>query len=369
MSDAATAAARRLARVHEAIADRGLAGLLVNHLPNLHYLTGFSGSNGWLLLAEDRTVFFSDGRYEQQATQEIPGDAGVELQFPREKLLSELAARASHELGGAPVGFEGSHLCYDDWQRLQEEADAVEWSPVAGLIEQLRAVKDAGELAAIEKAGEIAASALLETLAVVGVGQEEAEIAAELDYRMARLGSQRPAFETIVASGERSAFPHAATGRRRLQEGDLLLIDFGACWSGYRSDITRTFCVGEPTLRQLEVYAAVLSAQRQACAALTAGAVAGDVDAAARAVFVEAGLESYFVHSTGHGLGLEVHEGPALRRGGQETLEAGMVVTVEPGLYFPGWGGVRIEDDLLVGHGGPRPLVELDKERLLALPF
>ncbi|HSG80885.1 MAG TPA: Xaa-Pro peptidase family protein [Gemmatimonadota bacterium] len=369
MSDTEAAAARRLARAREGFADRGLDGLLVTHLPNLRYLTGFSGSNGWLLLLADRAVLFTDGRYEEQAVQEVPADAGVELQVPREKLLSQLAKLVSRELGGTPVGFEGSHLSYDDWQRLREEAESVKWSPVAGVVEKLRAVKDAEELVAMEKAAEIAAGALLETLADVALGREEADIAAELDYRMTRLGSERPAFETIVASGERTALPHAATSRRKLEQGDLLLIDFGARCGGYCSDITRTFCVGDPTPRQLEVYDAVLSAQRQACAALTTGVQAGDVDAAAREVFRERGVEEYFVHSTGHGLGLEVHEGPALRRNGEETLGAGMVVTVEPGLYFPGWGGVRIEDDLLVGEGEPRPLVELEKARLLTLPF
>jgi Xaa-Pro aminopeptidase len=370
MNDTSSAAGRRLARVRESIAERGLHGLLVSHLPNLRYLTGFSGSNGWLLLADDRAVFYTDGRYRQQIEEEIPESLGFEFQVPSEGLLGELAERADQLFAGSRVGFEGSRLSYDNWTRLSEGAGSVEWVPVAGIVEGLRAVKDDAEVDAIQKAAAIAGQALRETLAAVEIGVREADLAAELDYRMARLGAERPAFETIVASGLRTALPHAATGIRKLEAGDLLLIDFGARWQGYSSDITRTFAVAETTPRGLEVYDAVLAAQRAACAALTAGVRSGDVDAAARGAFQERGLEENFVHSTGHGLGLEVHEGPALRRTGEEPLEAGMVVTVEPGLYFPGWGGVRIEDDLLVTDSEPRPLVDLEKhDRLRALPL
>ena len=368
MKDSASAAARRLARAREMIADRGLDGLLVTHLPNLRYLTGFSGSNGWLLLSGDRAIFFTDGRYAEQAGDEIPDDLGVDLQVPRDGLLGELAKRADVELGGSKAGFEGRYLSYGDWTRLRDGAGAVEWESVSGIVESLRAVKDDDEIAAIEKAAAVAAQALLETLPCIAIGVREIDIAAELDYRVTRLSVGQPAFETIVASGPRTALPHAATGRRTLEEGDLLLLDFGARWEGYCSDLTRTFVIGEPAPRQREIYEAVLEARREAVAALRPGAVAADVDDAARAVFRARGLEDRFLHSTGHGLGLEVHEGPSLRREGEGGVVAGMVVTVEPGLYFPGWGGIRIEDDLLVMADGSRPLVDLERDRLVALP-
>jgi Xaa-Pro aminopeptidase len=197
-------------------------------------------------------------------------------------------------------------------------------------------------------------------------GVTEKEVAAELDFRMTRLGAEGPAFETIVASGERTALPHAATGDRRIRQGDLLLCDFGARLNGYCSDLTRTFAVGRPDPRQTEVYELVLAAHRQACGRLRQGVMGRDVDAAAREVFEAQDLESRFAHSTGHGLGLEVHEGPRLSRQSEEELVANMVVTVEPGLYFPGWGGVRIENDLLVTLDQPMFLTDLKYDQLLS---
>ncbi len=369
MSNTQSTAARRLARAREAIVGRGLRGLLVTHLPNLRYLTGFSGSNGWLLLGDNIAVFFTDGRYEQQVAEELPGDVDIDVQVPQEGLLGELAKRAHQEFGVSGLGFEGRNLTVDDWTRLSEAASSVKWESVPGIVEELRAVKDEQEIAAMKKAAAIAAKTLRETLAGVEIGMREADVAAELDYRMVRLGAERPAFETIVASGPRSALPHAKTGLRKLAEGDLLLIDFGARWNGYNSDITRTFSVADPTPKQVRIYDMVLSAQVHACNALQSGCQAREVDAAARTIFQEEGLGENFVHSTGHGLGLEVHEAPSLRRNGEERLLAGMVVTVEPGLYFPGWGGVRIEDDLLVTDGAARSIVDLEKDRLQALPL
>ncbi|NIR42539.1 MAG: aminopeptidase P family protein [Gemmatimonadetes bacterium] len=355
--------------VREAIADRQLDGLLVSHLPNLRYLTGFTGSNGWLLLGIDRVVIFTDGRYEQQVTEQVPADLGAQFVVPRERLLSELADRALQEFTGAKIGFESQHISHSTWAKFHDEADAVDWQPVTGLVESLRAVKDDAEVAAIQQAAQIAVRALGEVLPIVEPGMRDAELAAELDHRMVLAGAERPAFDTIVVSGPRTALPHASTGSRGLASGDLLLIDFGACWNGYSSDLTRTFVLGDPDDRQREVYAAVLEAQDAACRALRAGVEAGAVDAAARGRFEKRGMADNFVHSTGHGLGLEVHEGPGLRREAEDRLEAGMVVTVEPGLYFPGWGGIRIEDDLLVTEGEARRLVDLERDRLQALPL
>ena len=266
------------------------------------------------------------------------------------------------------LGFEGPHLSYANWHLLVEGCDGVTWQAKSGLVERLRAVKDEQEIAAISKAAEIAAAALQRTLSFVEPGVKEVDIASELDYRMVRTGANGPAFETIVASGPRTALPHAATGRRSLSEGDLLLFDFGARWNGYCSDLSRTFVLGQASRRQTEVYETVLEAQRAALGALRAGATGAGVDAAARTAFAKADLEDRFPHSTGHGLGLEVHEGPRLGRLGEEVLESGMVVTVEPGLYFPGWGGVRIEDDVVVTQGKPDPVVELERDRLRELP-
>ncbi len=368
MRRTASAAVERLVRVRARLAEHHLSGLLVTYLPNLRYLTGFSGSSGWLLLGSSRAVFVTDGRYERQAEEELADDAGLELVVLRDGVLGGVAERAAELFAGSRVGFEAPRLSYSDWERLSREGSSLRWVAVSGLVEDLRAVKDPEEIAAIERAAQIAARALAETQWKVKPGVRESEVAGELDYRMRRLGADGPAFETIVASGERTAQPHARTGEREIEEGDLLLCDLGARWRGYCSDLTRSFVVGEPDGRQSETYAAVLAAQRAARGALRAGVEGAAADAAAREALREQGLEEGFTHSTGHGLGLEVHEAPRLRRGSEESLRANMVVTVEPGVYFSGWGGIRLEDDLAVTDSGARSLVEPPADQLPALP-
>jgi Xaa-Pro aminopeptidase len=369
MGQSQSVAARRLAGVRASMAEHDLDGVLVSYLPNIRYLTGFSGSHAWLLLGSERGVFITDGRYGQQAEEELPGSLNLELRVPPERVLAEVARTAAELWKDQRVGFEGRHLTHSDWEKLTGDAASVEWAAVANLVEDIRARKDEEEIAAMRKAAAIAATALEETLQLIAPGIREFEIANELDYRMRRLGAEGPAFDTIVASGERSALPHAGTGERATREGDLLLCDFGARWKGYCCDLTRTFVVGKPQPRQLEVYDLVLAAQKEACAALSDGAMGGAVDEAARGVFAEHDLEECFRHSTGHGLGLEVHEGPRLSRESEDRLVANMVVTVEPGLYFPGWGGVRIEDDLVVTLDRPLKLSDLDSGSLRELPI
>ncbi len=359
--------AHRVAGVRARLAELDLQLLLVTHLPNLRYLTGFSGSAGWLLLALDRAIFVTDGRYQRMAEEQLAGDGSVELLILREDILSEISRRASEIWPSERAGFEARHLSYADWRRLVEAADGREWEPVDGVVEDLRSIKTEEEIATIADAGRIAALALEETLPLIKPGVREAEIAAELDYRMSRLGAEGPAFETIVASGPRTALPHAGTSARQIVAGDLLLCDLGARLSGYCSDLTRTFVIGAPTRRQLQTYACVLSAQGAACEALRSGVPGAEVDAAARRVFEGAGWEAQFTHSTGHGLGLEVHEVPRLHRLAREALRPNMVVTVEPGVYFPDWGGIRIEDDFVVTVGEPRALVGLEKGFLRSL--
>lgn len=362
-----SAPARRLGAARAAAAELELDAILITQLANVRYLTGFTGSNGWLFLSPDRALFATDGRYGEQAQTQLAPDVGFELLVLKDGLLTAvtetIAATHSHQA----VGFESPHVSHSLWKKLQEQAASVRWTPVAGLVENLRMCKDPQELAAMEKAATIAVKALAETLALVRPGLCEIEIAAELDYRMARLGSQGQAFDTIVASGPNSALPHAEPGARKLQEGDFLLIDFGARWDGYCCDITRTFALGEPSQQQLAMYDAVLAAQLAAVKVVRAGVSAADVDAAARKVLDAAEVEGEFNHSTGHGLGLEVHEGPRLYGNSEETLRAGMVVTVEPGLYLQGWGGVRIEDDVVVSEGEPRCLVGLPKDKLQSI--
>lgn len=369
MNSSTAAAVRRIAAVRRAVAEIDLDGLLVSHLPNIRYLTGFTGSNGWLIVGANEMIFVTDGRYERQAAQELEGVSGCELVIYRDGVLEVVGERAATALGPGRIGFEGQYLSVSDWEGLTAESDSIEWLAADDVIGGLRAVKDDDEIAAMETAAHLAATALEETLGAFKPGVREADIARELDYRMRKLGAERPAFETIVASGPRTALPHAGTGERAIEEGDLVLCDLGASWRGYCSDLTRTFVAGEPDSRQAEVYETVLEAHRSAREALREGAKASDVDRAARDVFESKNLGGEFPHSTGHGVGLEVHESPRLHINGDEPLRANMVVTVEPGLYFPDWGGVRIEDDYVVNADGPRPLVELVKDRLVSLPL
>lgn len=369
MRSSDTSSARRLARVRAGLAEREFDGLLVSHIPNLRYLTGFSGSNGWLLLDQAKATFVTDGRYETQAELELPVDAGFELLILHDQVVAGLAELVAREFAGRRLGFETDHLAVNQWESLRGDDGTVNWLPLSGLVEEGRAQKDDDELALMRKAAEIAARALADTLPLIQPGIRELDIAAELDYRMRRHGAEGSAFETIVASGTRSALPHAGTSERQIGEGDLLIIDFGARWRGYCSDLTRTFVIGASDARQREVYDLVLTAQEAAGAALRVGALGAEIDRAARRVFEDAGLKERFPHSTGHGLGLEVHEAPRLGRSSEERLRQGTVVTVEPALYFPEWGGIRIEDDLVVAAEEATPLVPLEKGSLRSLPL
>ncbi|HKK09005.1 MAG TPA: M24 family metallopeptidase, partial [Gemmatimonadota bacterium] len=250
------------------------------------------------------------------------------------------------------------HLSVRDRERLGEGAPGPEWRASTGLVEDLRARKDPGEVAWIERAGAMACRALERTLSHVEAGATELEVTAELEYRLREEGSEGPAFESIVAAGPRSALPHARPSDRALAEGDLLLLDFGAVAGGYRSDITRTVVIGEPSSWQLEIHGAVLAARRAALEAAAPGVPAREVDGAARASLEAAGHGERFGHATGHGLGLEVHEAPGVSRRSDAILQEGHVVTIEPGVYLPGRGGVRVEDDVLLEAGGARLLTD-----------
>jgi Xaa-Pro aminopeptidase len=322
MTTPAAARRERLTRLRVDLAARGLDAALLTHAPNVRYLSGFSGSSGMLLVLPDESCLITDFRYREQAIAEVDGVA--EVMQAENGLTSTLAGRLEDNAQVRKVAFE--------------------------------ARKSAGELSSIEHAVRIAERALEETLGVIEEGVCEQELASELDYRLARHGSEGAPFDTIVASGERTALPHARPSERRLTEGDLLLLDFGATSAGYCSDITRTMILGEPRPWQREIHASVLEAQAAALHCIVPGEPASNPDRAARDCLKRAGLAERFGHSLGHGIGLEVHEGPRLHRRSKELLEVGNVVTVEPGVYLPGEGGVRIEEDVVIIDGGCRVL-------------
>jgi Xaa-Pro aminopeptidase len=321
----------------------GLPALLVSHAPNIRYLTGFTGSAGLLLVTSSRTVLVTDFRYAEQAPAEAAGATEVVVE------QSNLWERLRRVLEPGPklrIGFERDRLTVRDADRLMR-LDAADPVPTSDLVEGLRAVKDAGEVSAIRAAAELAHAALEEVLPSIRTAQTELAIAARLELALRSRGSEWHPFETIVASGPRSALPHARATDRAVRAGDWLLIDFGARLSGYCSDITRTVMVGaKADDRQRAIYDVVVRAHGAARTGLRPGLSGREADALARDVIDAAGFGEAFGHSLGHGLGLEVHEGPRLARSAEELLQAGAVVTVEPGIYLEGWGGVRLEDDV-----------------------
>lgn len=352
----------RLEALRRELAARELDALVVCSLPNIRYLTGFTGSSALVLVTATAVEFLSDFRYRVQAAKEVGDLARVNTEsgglWQRLiKLLPEHPAVSS-------LGFEAHVLTANDAARFASEA-AKPWRfvPVTELVEAQRQVKSPEEVEAIRRAGAVAADALAATLPAIRAGQTELEIAALLEGALRRCGSEWFPFPTIVASGPRSALPHARTSRRVVSPGDLLLLDFGAIVDGYCSDVTRTCVVGaEPSQRQRELHAAVLEAQSAAIAGMRSGLTGRQADALARDVLAARGLGEAFGHSLGHGIGLEVHEGPRLASTVEEVLPAGVVVTVEPGVYLEGWGGVRIEDDVVLNPGGAERLTEIPSE-------
>lgn len=348
----------RLRSLRQRLEPEDLDGLLVTHPPNVRYLSGFGGSAGILLVGGDRALLVTDARYGEQAEEEVAED--VEVRVVRDGLVSGLgtALEEAGTTGAGPLrlGVEAHRLTVSRLRELEEEMEDVEWGETTDLVEELRARKDAGEMERLEEAARVASRAFEAVLRVVEEGMTEAEVVAELEFRLRKAGSGPAAFESIVAAGPRSALPHARPSSRRIREGDLLLFDFGATVDGYRSDLTRTVVVGEAAPWQREAHEAVREALEAATSAVAAGRPARDVDARAREILEERGFGDAFTHSTGHGLGLEVHEKPSVSRKSDDILQAGNVVTIEPGVYLRGRGGIRLEDDVAVEEAGARVL-------------
>lgn len=343
-------------------ADRPAGALLVTKLVNIRYLTGFSGSAAMLLVGQS-TVLFTDGRYRDQAQAELAA-AGVEAELEVDRPPGQLAALKRATTKVRSLALEEHAVTWGLQARLAQELNAA-LVPSGSLVERLRIVKDPGELARIEAACDIADVALAQVKEQITTRCSEAELAAELEHEMRRRGASAPSFETIVASGPNGARPHARPTERLIQPGELVVVDFGAVVDGYHSDMTRTLCAGVPDDQMRELVEAVFAAQRAGARAVKAGVTGGDVDRACRESLDSAGLGHAFLHGTGHGVGLEVHEAPALSAGSADILLTGSVVTVEPGAYLADSGGARIEDTLVVTEAGARALTKSTKDYTL----
>ncbi|HEU4355685.1 MAG TPA: Xaa-Pro peptidase family protein [Actinomycetota bacterium] len=357
--------ALRRARLAERLAALEVDALVVTRLPNVRYLTGFTGSNGQLIVGRSTSVFLTDGRYDEQSSHEV---GEVERRIYLDERSGHLA-RAMADLGARRVGFEREGLTYGEWERLGVVALEAELVPTASAVEDLRLVKDAEEIALVARAQDAADAAFRDVVLGGGVheGMTERALARALELAMLDAGADDTGFDTIVAFGEDAAEPHHEPAERSLRRGDVLKVDFGASAGGYHSDMTRTVSLGEPPERLREIREVVAAAQRAGIDAVRPGVPLRSVDRAARAVVEEAGLGDRFPHGLGHGVGLEIHEVPFLRPDSPEgdVLPEGAIVTIEPGVYIPGTGGVRIEDMVEVTSDGGRVLAASPRELLV----
>jgi Xaa-Pro aminopeptidase len=351
---------RRVAALVDGLTAAHLDGLLLTGLSNIRYLTGFSGSSALLIVAPRDLILITDFRYQTQVVDEV-GDLArivIEPSSLWTGLWQQLAL-----LGGLQVvGFETAHIQHRDFQRLVEAGARWQWRPTVDLVETLRERKDDTEIEKITAAADIATTALGRTLPQIRAGMKELQVAGVLEKELRDAGSEGFAFPSIVASGPRAALPHAHSSTRELESGDFLLMDFGAVVDGYCSDLTRTVVVGRASGEHRGVYEIVRIANERASSGVRAGMSGRDADGLARDYIERAGFGPLFGHSLGHGIGLEVHEAPRLARTAEGSLAEGAVVTIEPGIYRPGWGGVRIEDDVVLEAGGPRILTQFARE-------
>jgi Xaa-Pro aminopeptidase len=354
--------AERRLLVASDLAGRQLDGLLVSSSANIRYLTGFTGSDGLLLLLPGQAVLFTDPRYGLQAA----GEVDCKVRVERGSLPLAVTKWIRGKRMGR-LGLEGANLTHEAFLALDGRAPArLKLVPTSDLVETRRMVKSPREIGLIRRSVLTNAEAFVQTIPLIRPGISEIDLAAELDYRMRKLGAEKPAFDSIVASGARSALPHASPTSKTLAANELLLIDMGALRDGYSSDMTRMAFLGRPSSKVRRLYRAVLEAQLAAIAAVRENVTAEAIDRAARRVLGQHGLERAFVHSTGHGLGLEVHERPRLGRKDRTRLQAGMAITIEPGVYLQEFGGIRIEDTVVVTRNGCEILTPTSKE-LLAL--
>jgi Xaa-Pro aminopeptidase len=349
------------------LGDEGVDVLLISNAVNVTYLTGFSGESSFLVLGKNRALLVSDARFTVQIGEECPGlEAHIR---PPAQPIHNAVAEVVEKLGYRKIGFENGHLSVAELETLASLLPAASWKGGRERVEKLRLVKDSSEIAAIRAAIRIAEKAYNMFLAMIRPDDTEKDLCDNMEYYVRRAGGRCTSFPSIVAAGERAALPHAPPGGRKVGESELLLVDWGASGPFYKSDLTRVLATRTISPKLEEVYNVVLQAQEKAIRAIRPGIKAHDVDAEARNLIAEKGFGAFFGHGLGHGFGLQIHEGPAVRQNSEILLEPAMVLTVEPGIYLPGWGGVRIEDDVLVTHNGYEVLTSVAKDPVPSLGF
>ncbi len=351
----------RTAHLRTLFRERGLDALLVTSLPHVRYLSGFTGSNGICIITSSDAFFVTDIRYALQCREDVRGFRRIVTMVG----LFDAASRRRLFAGCRTVGFESHHLSYAQHRSVRKLFPHVSWKPVSDLIEQQTLIKDRNEIASFEKAVAISDRVFNDVVKIVRPGVRELEVAAEISYLHKSYGAERDAFDPIVASGTQGAFPHAKAGSKKVKSGEMVTLDFGCVVQGYASDLTRTIAVGKISRKAREVYGVVLAAQEEAIHAARPGILARELDGVARRSITAAGYGRYFSHSLGHGLGIHVHERPRISALSKERLLAGNVVTIEPGVYIAGFGGVRIEDDVVLQKNGCRVLTAAPKDLMI----
>jgi len=355
----------RQQKLRDHLATTRFDALLVSHLPNVRYLCGFTGSAGLLLVEETGSIFFTDVRYDTQAHEEVKAAKIVIARKSPLAALGEFLEKRRKRSRRQTIGIESEHFTIADKKRLSKfRWAAVRLKDAPPIVERFRMVKDEGEIDLIRSAVQLGAKIYDRALEVLRPGIKEVDVAAEMELAARRGGAESMSFETIIASGPRSALPHGRASATPISRSAFVVCDFGVILSGYCSDETRTVWVGTPSDDGRQAYEAVREAQQAAIDAVKPGVTTGEVDAAARKALRKSGFGKYFTHSTGHGVGLEIHENPRVAEGQKEILQPGMVITIEPGVYFPGKWGIRIEDMVVVNAGGGEVLTPTSKEFL-----
>lgn len=350
---------KRLDYIRKALIQNSVDALLVTQPENRRYLSGFDGSAGYLLITEQKALLATDFRYTEQAGNQAPNFEIIKIKGKLSEWFPDLMAAAKIK----KLGFEADDVSYRAYKQFGEASGGVEVVPVTGVVEKLRAVKEPEEIEYIEKAVAIADAAYNKISGEIKAGMTEKQVAWEVEKSLRENGSEAVPFEIIVASGPNAALPHAKPAERVINGGEPVLIDMGAKHRGYASDLTRTMCLGEPDGKFLTIYKTVLDAQETAESIIKRGMTGREADSIAREVIAKAGYGDLFGHSLGHGVGLAEHELPYLSPNAEDTLEDGMVFTVEPGIYLSGWGGVRIEDTAVMENGQMRVITKARKVR------
>ncbi|MGE6629353.1 M24 family metallopeptidase [Bacillus sp. NPDC077027] len=351
----------KLDKLRKLLADLEIDGLVITSSFNLQYMTGFTGSSGLAVVSKDRATFITDFRYTEQAKDQVKG---YDITQHKGSIV-ETAAQTAKDFGVKRLGFEQNHMTFAVYEQYREKMSGIELVPVSDSVEKLRLIKSSEEIKILEEAAKIADRAFDHILTYIKPGLTEISVMNELEFFMRKEGAEGSSFDMIVASGVRSSLPHGRASEKVIESGDMVTLDFGAYFKGYCSDMTRTIAVGQPSDKMKEIYHIVLEAEIAGVDQIKPGLTGREADRITRDIIEKYGYGQYFGHSTGHGLGMEVHEAPSLSSRSDTVLEEGMVVTVEPGIYLPDVGGVRIEDDIVLTADGNKRLTHSPKELII----